>query len=395
MADIAPFHGTHYSPQAGDPALVVSPPYDVIPPDEQEALYARDPLNVVRIILNRAEAGDEPCAAYARAAATLQDWRARGILVEDDRASLYLYRQTFASPLTGASVHRTGLFCALRLEPYEAGVVLPHEHTKPGAKADRLALMRATDANVEPIMGLYEDPGLATIARLASHVAGTEPLLRADVDGQVHEVWAVSDEAVVGAVARDLADRRVWIADGHHRYETALTFRNGLCAERLAALPGADRILIALIPFEDPGIVVLPTHRLVLGMPGAATERLMDDLAATFDVAPLPTEGAALEAQSSLRSRDGALIAYAAGQTVLLTLRDPSAMLGAAPQASDIWRSLDVSILQALVLDPLVVAYGAELAYTRDAAEAMARVRSGECSAAFLVGAPSAQDVRE
>ncbi len=233
MAQIVPFSGIHYNPERVPLSRVVGPPYDVISPEQQDALYSQHPNNFVRIMLNRGESDDsEASNRYTRAADFLKSWLADGVMVQDDAPALYEYAQSFEHPLyRGKLVWRTTLFLGLKLEPYENGVVLPHEETHPKAKADRLLLMRATEANPEPIYGLYEDPSQAVARTLQEARSGKEPLLRAVFagktlpDSEQHLIYRHTDPHLISNVQAFLAPRRVWIADGHHRYETALNYQ--------------------------------------------------------------------------------------------------------------------------------------------------------------------------
>ena len=225
-------------------------------------------------MLNRDESGDtETSNRYTRAAEFLKSWLVDGVMVQDDVPALYEYAQSFEHPLyRGKLVWRTTLFLGLKLEPYENGVVLPHEETHPKAKADRLLLMRATEANPEPIYGLYEDPAKAVARTLQEARSGEAPLLRAVFagktlpDSEQHFIYRHTDPHLISNVQEFLAPRRVWIADGHHRYETALNYqRERAAAETSDGEHAYDYLLIGLSAFEDSGLVVLPTHRLVKG----------------------------------------------------------------------------------------------------------------------------------
>ncbi len=397
MADIAPFRGLHYAcDRIGNLSEVLAPPYDVLSPSDRDALYDRNSFNVVRIILNRPESGDPPNASYARAAGYLQGWHAGGILTEDPVPAFYLYRQGFHDPTTDARRCRTGFFCALRLVPYEEGIVLPHEYTKPAAKADRLALLRSTHTNTEPIFALYEDPGLEIASLLAEAVRESAPLLTAETDGITHEVYAITGQDVLRDVRRRLADRRVWIADGHHRYETALSFFGEVRARNHDLAEGASRILVVLAPFEDPGIAILPTHRLIRLGNSSARDHLHMLLRQRFAVEKLDGTALALEVASSLNSSDGKLVMLTASGASVLTLREPRLMEAAAPGAGSDWRRLDVSILQTVLLEPLLddSSPRPDVTYTHDASEAVATLEEGLCDVAFLVGRPSPEDLR-
>jgi uncharacterized protein (DUF1015 family) len=233
MAQIAPFAGIHFAPARVPIADVIAPPYDVLSPAQQDTLYARHPANIVRLILNKEEAGDDSAHnRYTRAAAFLRDSLANGVLVRDDRPALYEYIQRFEHPLEPERiVARRALFVALKLEPYENGVVLPHEETHPKAKADRLELMRATHSNPEPIYGLYEDPAQTVAKSLEAARGSSDPLLMAIFPGQrtpdaeQHLLYRHTDSCLLADIQEFFAPRRVWIADGHHRYETALNYQ--------------------------------------------------------------------------------------------------------------------------------------------------------------------------
>lgn len=395
MADIAPFRAVHYDPtRLGSLDHVVAPPYDVIDDRMRDRLYGASDRNVVRIILNAPEPDDAPGDAHRRAAECVRRWLDDGTLTESEEPALYLYRQSFESALNGSRTERHGVFCALRLSPYADGIVLPHEFTKPKAKADRLDLMRATRANTEPIMVLYEDPALRLIGRLRQAAAGADPLLTAHVGEDTHEVWRIDDRSTVDAFVRGMADRKVWIADGHHRYETALDYR----AEPAGSTEppaGTDRILVTLIPFEDPGLVVLPTHRMVHGLSDEQLGRLQSDMDELFLSTPVADDESLLDRINGMRSSDGAFIMVTSASMSLLRLKEPGCMEYAAPGMSDSWRSLDVSILQTLILDRIAeMEPSAEVTYTRFPAEAIALARAGRVNVSFIVGCPTADDVR-
>lgn len=406
MAEVVPFKAVHYDPSRVRTNRVIAPPYDVIDPALQQWLYEEDPHNIVRLILNRPEPGDDgPAARYARAADFLRQTLADGVLVEDAEPALYQSVQRFAHPMAAERiVERAALFVALRLVPYDQGVVLPHEETHSRAKADRLDLMRSTTANPEPIYGLYEDRE-HTLAHLLQQARElSQPMLEATgtADGD-HLLYRVADPETIRFAASFLAERRVWIADGHHRYETALTYgaeRRQLSARAAGAQP-YDYILIGLSAFEDPGLVVLPTHRLVNGVLRERLEMLVPLLRRHFHVERL----AADSMQAWLSSGDqGAtrLVVVTAGDTLGLTLRDPGIMASAVSGTHGAaWMRLDVTVLQALVLDRTLgiswqeLATTPNVAYTRDAAEAVEKVHSGEFQLACLLREPSVNEVRD
>jgi uncharacterized protein (DUF1015 family) len=410
MAEIAPFSGVHYNPQRVPLADVIAPPYDVLSPAHQRALYAKHPDNIVRLILNEEEPGDAPGNnRYMRAAAFLESSIGSGALVQDAIPAIYEYLQRFAHPLDPTvTVERRTLFVALTLAPYSEGVVLPHEETHPKAKADRLELMRATQANPEPIYGLYEDPERETFAILDRSRAGQQPLLYAAVPGPTgetdeHIIYRHDNPETIAALESFFAPRRVWIADGHHRYETALNYQR----ERREAAGNDtgpqpyDALLIGLSAFEDPGLVVLPTHRLVKNLSSERMEQLKLQLDRFFHVQAMDTEGVRswIKQEVPGERRFGILTS---GPCYALTLRSLETMDSVGADAHcEAWRRLDVSILQMLVLDRCLgiswtdLAHTPDVAYTRDEQEAVNKVASGEFELACLLQNPTVTEVRD
>jgi uncharacterized protein (DUF1015 family) len=396
MAQIFPIQAVHYSPERVELSKVIAPPYDVLSEAQQEDLYARHPENIVRLILNRQEPGDGETDRYQRAAAWLNAALHSGVLVENEEPALYLYQQQFTHPVTRQIITRQGFFCAVELRPYEDGVVLPHEETRSKAKADRLQLMQATRCNPEPIFGLYDDPEGITMELLQKAAV---PMLEAELDGDRHRVLRVADPDVVSAVQKVTAEGPIWIADGHHRYETGLNYRS---LRREAEghpkeLQPYDTLLIVLTPFSEPGLVVLPTFRLVRNISAEKMEQLPLLLERFFIVQPSPPEKLAERTavpgarRFGMRTPNGAFV---------LTLKDESVMQTAAEEHGPAWRSLDVSVLQALVLDRTLGIEASQLAttpdigYTRDWSEAELGVASGEWQLAFFLNDPAKDEVR-
>jgi uncharacterized protein (DUF1015 family) len=372
MAQIAPFPAWRYdASRVGVMADVIAPPYDVISPAEQAALYERSPYNVVRLILARdAERADA-------AAGTLRGWIDQGVLAQEAAPAVYLYSQRFTLP-DGRARRRDGVLCRLRLEDFSSGVVRPHERTFPGPKRDRLALMRATGAYLSPIFGLYARPG-----EPLRDVLGPldEPLVDAEVGGTGHRVghtlWRVSDSAAVARLQAALAAETIFIADGHHRYETGLAYRDE-CGGR----GDTGWILACLANMEEEGLVVLPTHRLVRPACAVDDGALLAGVGGRFDVEPL--------AQNGTRPT-GVIDVVLPGRR--LRLRPTDVVRGAMADLPEAVRGLEVAMLREALLEPLGI--GAEqLEFTHDDAEAAAAVASGRAAAAFLMNPPSMAAVR-
>ena len=404
MAQIAPFRGIAYNPDTVSLAEVIAPPYDVLSPEQQDALYTKHPLNFVRIMLNKEEpTDDEATNRYTRAAGFLQKWLAEGSMIQDEKPAFYEYIQRFEHPLVSEKiVERRTLFVALKLEPYENGVVLPHEETHPKAKADRLNLMRATHANPEPIYGLYQDPTLTIAKSLDAARAHTEPFLKATFATQTasnaeqHLVYRHTDPCLLSDIEEFFGSRRVWIADGHHRYETGLNYKK---EQPEAATPQpSDYLLIGLSAFEDPGLVVLPTHRLIKNLSDARMEDLPLQLERYFTLEVTTIQAA----RTWIKDKIADQIRFALllkDKAYKLTLRDIALMDAVSEGHCEAWKRLDVSILQMLVLDRSLgiswmdLAHTPDVAYTRDENEAVQKVQSGEYQIACLLQNPAVNEV--
>ncbi|MCX6358204.1 MAG: DUF1015 domain-containing protein [Armatimonadetes bacterium] len=381
MADISPFRGIHYASHLAD-ALpdLISPPYDVVTHDERLARLARHADCIVHVILP-VDHGDVGTADdYARSAGELWRLLASGALVEDSEPAYYVYRQTFSVPGSDRRMARTGLFCALRLTPYADGAVLPHEATRAKAKQDRLELMRATQTNTEPIYCLYEDPE-GSAASLLDAVCEAKPLLSAGVDGDTHDVWRVDDRASIAAITAAIPGR-VWIADGHHRYETALAY----AAE--SGLPEAARMMVVLSAFEDAGLVVLPTHRLVRG---ASEQALAQSLQGSFDVQAMGrlelTER--LAEPASDHSIGFGLLGRAASYWIGQRAGDVGTIYDTGQ--SPAWNLLDVSVLHRAVIEAHLgiglsdLGTTDRIGYVREVEDAATGVDSGGWDLALLL----------
>ncbi len=409
MATITPFQGVYFDSNAVSLADVITPPYDVLSPAQQEAYYAQNPENIVRLILNKDQPDDcDSNNRYTRAADFLKNALSSGKLVQDTEPAYYEYIQKFEHPLdSNQIVERKTLFVALKLAPYSEGVVLPHEETHPKAKADRLLLMRATHSNPEPIYGLYEDPEMEVAKALDESASGSEPLLAATFagksgpDAEQHLIYRHSSPELISKLNAFFEPRRVWIADGHHRYETALNYQAETTAAGKNSPKPEDYLLIGLSAFEDPGLVVLPTHRLVKNISISRFDDLLMQLKRYFAVQKLPID----EARSWIKTEvqgEKRIVIIKKGACYALTLKDLSQAAYAMPGAHcSAWKRLDVTILQTLVLDRSLgiswteLAHTHDVAYTRDEQEAVDRVLSGEFQIACLLQNPAVDEVRD
>jgi uncharacterized protein (DUF1015 family) len=393
MPDIRPFRGIRYEmAQVGALSDVVAPPYDVIDSALQDRLYEASPFNIIRLELNREEPGDDAeHNRYSRAAQFLKDWRRQGVLREDEHPALYVYHQAFE--VEGRTYTRKGFFARVRLEAFGRGTIYPHEQTLSGPKADRLALFRATQFNLSPVFGLYPDPEAEVLRTVEAGVRDRTPLEATDHLGVLNHLWPVSDQEAHTAVQGLMGSRPIFIADGHHRYETGLKFRDDLAAA--GALTGPDDpanfCLMMLVGMSDPGLLILPTHRLVSGFPGLTSEALAEQLSREFEV-QAAGEGPAGARAAWERIEAGGdqdtlgLGTVADGRWLTARLRSDAAMDRLAAAHSPEWRALGVSILHELVLKALLGRLGtASCRYVHRLDEVLGDVAGYGCDLACLV----------
>jgi uncharacterized protein (DUF1015 family) len=396
MAAIRPFRALRYNTR--DPlsvALVTAPPYDCIGPELQDELYRIHPHNIVRIILGKDKRGDSASRnKYARAAELMDKWTGGGIFVRDPAPALYFYQQEFG--VEGKKYLREGFFARVSLEEFGTGRIYPHEETMSGPKEDRLRLLRATRANASAVFALYPDESNGVTAIF--HAGGLgEPLAQTvDSDGVVHRLFACTDPDTLRRVSKELADKPLFIADGHHRYETALAYRKELQAagEEVGPDHPASSVLMMCVSMHHPGLAVLPTHRVVWGLPDLSTERLRDATAEHFEWTELVgAEATSPRLSAHLREANGhvfGLWTRDTSEAFILRLKDPKVMDRLAADHLKAWRRLDVAILQKVLLEhdlPKAIkdAGGLRLSYVHLAQQAFDAVHEDGADAAFVV----------
>jgi len=393
MAVIRPFTGLRYGSAAGSFDKLVAPPYDVLTPAERDEYAAQSPYNVVHVTLPESRPDDRSkFVKYARSAATMAEWRREGIVVPEPRPTFYRYRQSFGAT-AGSSEHtRTSVIVLLRTEPYAKGVVLPHERTFPKHKEDRLRILEATRAHLEEIFGLFEDPDGSIHALIESAPVG-ETKKMISRDGVNQEFAPIEDEATIEALVKALADRKLWIADGHHRYETACAFREAL-GERDGEV-AEDYMPIALCSMSDPGLVLLPTHRIVMRWK-LDREQALAKLADKFEIVET-NSSRVMDSIAAISAAGGRAlgVVFEGGRGYILKPRDEATLLdGLAPEESDRLRGLDVTVLHSLIFERILGLTGTEeITYTRDPMEAVKLVNEG-AAAAFMMNPPTVEDMR-
>jgi uncharacterized protein (DUF1015 family) len=413
MAQIFPFRAYRYNPQKVEPARVLTQPYDKITPEMQQKYAAQSPYNLIAVEKGLAHPGDTPAdSVYTRAATALHQWIAQNILLKDAGPSFYAYFQEFAAPGSSERRVRQGLIALGKIEDYSAGVVYRHERTLAGPKADRLELLRHTRAHTGQLFMLYDDPSLTVDAILAQAAATQPDTGLRDEYGVMHKLWRISDPQAVTTIAAALAEKKLVIADGHHRYETALAYRNERRAQSGGAVdPDApwERVMMTLVNARSKGLVILPTHRVVSGLPAFDLKALQEKLAPHFEVREIKlSKDHAQRADAAHKALDDAgrsgraIGAYAGGESlVLLTLKPQADLARALPNVSPRQRALDVVLLHELILaqglgiSAEAVRQEANIRYEREIAAAMEAVQSGRAQVAFLLNPVSVRQVME
>jgi uncharacterized protein (DUF1015 family) len=386
MADLQPLRTLRYEPsEVGSLEDVIAPPYDVIDAELRAQLAARSPYNVVEI--------DLP-PSYAQAAATMADWRERGVLVREDEPAVWVLRQDYESP-GGARRTRTGVLARMRVDDYGPGRIRPHERTHPGPKEDRLQLTRATRTNLSPIFSLFPDPDGAA-GRAMEQVAATEPFASAaDLDGTDNTLWRSADEDLVAELQMALADAELLIADGHHRYETARVYADEIGGE------GEHRyVLMLLCSLSDPGLLVFPTHRLLTGLKDDTAKQLAirEVLMRDFEVEQLADVG---ELEPPAGPVAFGYMDSFHKQPYRVTLKDQSIADRALEGMPDPYRRLDTAVLEALVLRGALgmseddISHLRGLDYSKDLDDAIDAVSTGRADAGFFMRATPVEAVRE
>jgi uncharacterized protein (DUF1015 family) len=406
MANIRPFRGVRYNAhKVGDLSKVVTQPYDKIGPDLQDKYYDLHPYSIVRLIKGRESQDDAPDHnVYTRSREYCCAWLDAGYLLRDPAPAFYVYHQTFTRA-DGTELTRKGFIAALELVDFSEGVVLPHERTLAGPKIDRLNLMRATAFNFELIFVLYPDPENRIHALFDAAIANRPP--DADVQELFEQdarqrMWAVSDPETVARVMAEMGPKvGLIIADGHHRYETALNYRDEMRQKHPGAAANAafNHAMISFVSMDDPGLVILPTHRVIHDYTTKTTAQVLADAAANFTVTELPNR-AALEAALAEARPDDRRLGFYDGSYHLLRLKNLEIMGQAVPDRSPEWRQLDVSILHELIIERVMGISKAQveaktyLDYYRELDLALEDVDSGQALCVFIMNPTRISEVK-
>ena len=400
MADIIPFRGLRYNPEKiSNLASVVTPPYDIIDESAQARYYAENPANVIRLELGLIFPQDSSSNnRYTRAAQYLEKWQEDQTLLAEEKAALYLYQQEFN--FRGEKVVRTGFVCGLKLEPYEKGNILPHEETLSKPKADRLQLMRATNSNFSSIFGLYSDEQKEAEKLLLEEVKEQAPDINIiDEAGETHKIWVIKNEELIERIVALLADRPVYIADGHHRYETALEYYHEMKEQ---GLQGYDYVMATLVNVFDEGLVVLPTHRLVGNIPGFKLDAFMNRLDDLFEIELYKDKniGAFMQELESRGKKHRVFGMYSGKDIFFLELKNPEQASKLLPDnKSAAWEKLDVALLDNIILDQLLGINDQKrrsqenLAYTRSEEWLMEQIDNRNYQLGFLLNPTRVEEI--
>ncbi|MFC1914865.1 DUF1015 domain-containing protein [Chloroflexota bacterium] len=403
MAEIRPFRGVRYNQALiEDLSKVVCPPYDIITPQMQQELYHRSEYNFVRLEFNRELPRDTARDnKYARSAAALQQWLEQGILKPDEAPAFYLHDHHFS--YQGKEYRRRGIIARVRLEEWDKMVVRPHEGTLSQPKSDRISLLWALQANTSPVLALFEDRGQQIFSVLSS-AERSEPIIDlSDVAGEGHRVWAIAEPEAVAEISRSLAEQPLYIADGHHRYESALSYQRERRAGSASGDEEFDFVMMTLVDFTDPGLLILPPHRLLRGVSRTSLSELESELKSFFAIEKLPLSMPGVwQRVDDLLMTPGepklVLVGLSAEHLFVLRLSDFEAVSGMMPYFhSEIYKKLDVSIVDHIILENLLGLSGAEeaiLAYSYDRLDTVNRVLDQEYQLAFLLSPVRAATIK-
>lgn len=398
MAVIKAFNGMRYNTSiAGEISKLCCPPYDIISEQQRLEYISENEYNVIRLELPKE--GENP---YANASEILDMWRNKGVLIHEDKPAIYIYEEEFTAYGERKSIK--GIIARVKLEEFSKGIILPHEFTLSKAKEDRFNLMKATNCNFSQIYALYMDENHDTLNTIDKESEGDSALEFTDSDNVTHRLWIVTDEDVIAKLVTDFADRKLYIADGHHRYETALNYRN-YCRENGISKEGdaQDYQMIYLVDMEHPGLVVFPTHRLVRDLPEFDKDKMLSLCAEYFDITQHNgTENMEKDLEKLYDEGKKAFGFYCGnGEWYLLVLKNIEVMSEFLPDLCKASQQLDVSVLHTLVLEKIFgidkenMANQINLTYTKFFEEAISLVDNGEFQCSFVLNPTRVTEIRD
>ncbi|MDD4873695.1 MAG: DUF1015 domain-containing protein [Dehalococcoidales bacterium] len=406
MAEIHPFRGVHYNKAAvGDVSSVICPPYDIISPQMDEELHWRSSYNFIRIEYNHQTPRDtETNNRYTRSASTFKQWLGQEILVTDEIPAIYIHDQFFH--YEGTEYKRRSLIVRGRLEEWEKNIIRPHENTFQGPKKDRINLLRALNANTSSVMSMYEDKDRLIASLLKNQDCGKLLMSTDEIDGERHDVWAITEPEAVKDIRDSFTDKPLYIADGHHRYESALTYKRerAACDKKTSTDAGYNFVMMTLLDMDDPNLIIFPTHRLLHGLESSKLLTLEQKLKLYFDIQELSLglpdvwqqiDGLMADA-SNIRI---VLFGLNEGKLSILTLKDFAVASRMMPAShSDVYKRMDVSIVDHVILEEILEMKSDDenrISYTHNRREVVNSVVNGECQLALIISPVKSQTIKD
>ena len=393
MANVKPFKALRFTQKAGDISQLVCPPYDIISEEERLSYLATNENNIIRLELPR-----ETDDFYKAAENTLQKMMADGILKNDEEDAVYVYEIEFT--VNGERNKIRGIITRVELAEFSKGIVLPHEETLSKAKQDRFNLMNATLCNFSQIYSLYSDEKRVTDTMVNNAVENITPVYEfTDKEGLIQRLWIVTGN-VATKICDSFKDRKLYIADGHHRYETALNFRN-YCRENGIKADNADCCMMMLVSLQNEGLVVLPTHRIVRNLESFDINKVVADCGEYFDISEIAKADVDSALKEKYNSQNKSFVLYDGEKYRLLTLKDMSVMNELLDGSSDAYKGLDVNVLHLLILEKLFgidkenMANQKNLTYTKFIDEAVSAVDNGDADCAFILNPTKVEEIRD
>lgn len=395
MAEIKAFKGLRFDcEKAGNIEELVCPPYDIISEEQRQAYLAVNQNNIIRLELPK---GDDP---YAQAGKTLQNFLQKGILKQDEEDSVYIYEEEFT--VGGVTRSFKGCIVRVKLEEFSKGIVLPHEETLSKAKEDRFNLMKATNCNFSQIYSLFNDPEHKVTAWLDNN-SSDKPLNElCDIENVTHRLWAVKDKSAIEELCGEFANKKLYIADGHHRYETALNYRN-YCRQNGTDSESTEYVMMMLVDMEHPGLLVLPTHRIVRDLKDFDANVMIEKCKEYFEVTDHNDTATIEEVLKAEYDKGSKAFAFYCGNNEykLLVLKDKNAVKNILTEKSESYCGLDVSVLHTLVLERIFgidadnMAKQINLTYVKKQEDALESVDSGKAQCAFILNPTRVEEIRD
>ncbi len=396
MAEISPFQGVRFNQEkVPDLAMAICPPYDVISPEEQTDYYKKSEYNVIQLEYGMESADDSKNNnKYIRARTTFDKWLKDNILQIDTTPTFYIHEQSFT--INDTKKKRLGLIACVKMEPWEKRIIFAHENTFQKAKSDRLELMRACNANISPIFGLYEDPGGKVTKLMQAKSLLSKLIIETTFGNETHRVWKANEPEFVQRCSHFIVPKPIYIADGHHRYETSLTYRD----ERLQKTPTStgyesyNFVMMTLVAFSDPGLVMLPIHRLIKNIKSPRFEHLKEELAKYFDLKVSPLDSIELTENKSTGIK---LIGLETNMVITMKPLSMVQLNNLIPgEHSSTYKRLDVSILEHVIIENILGLQNdsEDITYTPDTRHAVKLVQTGQYQLAFILSPMSVSTIK-